>query len=353
MGFLGGFHISKEPCYNFGKQEKPLSGEEMKRVVSGMRPTGRLHLGNLHGALENWKKLQDEHECFFFIADLHALTSEYQDSAPIKGYIQEILIDWLSTGLDPNRCTIFIQSKVPEHTQLHVIFSMITPLPWLERNPTYKEQQQELIDRDLNTYGFLGYPVLQAADILVYKAQIVPVGVDQLPHLELTREIARRFNYLYKPIFPLPEPFLTEMPKLLGIDGRKMSKSYNNAIYLSDSPEVIKEKVSQMFTDASRLRRSDPGNPDICNVFSFHRFYTPIKIVENIKSDCPLAKMGCVECKRILAKNLIKGLSHYQEMRQYYREHLRDLDDILQSGISYARSEAQATLEEVKDTVSI
>lgn len=324
-----------------------------KRVVSGMRPTGRLHLGNLHGALENWKKLQDEHECFFFIADLHALTSEYQDSAPIKGYIQEILIDWLSAGLNPNKCTIFIQSKVPEHTQLHVIFSMITPLPWLERNPTYKEQQQELIDRDLNTYGFLGYPVLQAADILIYKAQTVPVGVDQLPHLELTREIARRFNYLYKPIFPLPEPFLTETPKLLGIDGRKMSKSYNNAIYLSDSPKVIKEKVGQMFTDASRLRRSDPGNPHICNVFSFHRFYTPIETVENIERDCPLAKIGCVECKKILAENLIRELSHHQEIRQYYLKHLTDLDNILQSGISYARSEAQATLEEVREAVNI
>jgi len=324
-----------------------------KRVLSGMRPTGKLHLGNLHGALDNWRRLQDEYECFFFVADLHALTTEYQNSAPIRDYTQEILIDWLSAGLDPKKCTIFIQSKVPEHTQLHLIFSMITPLPWLERNPTYKEQQKELVEKDINTYGFLGYPVLQAADILIYKAQVVPVGIDQLPHIELTREIARRFNHLYRPVFPIPEPLLTEMPKILGIDGRKMSKSYNNAIYLSDPPEVIKEKVSRMFTDPSRLRRSDPGNPNICNVFSFHKLYTPTDVVEDIKRDCPLAKIGCVDCKKILAQNLIKGLSYHQERRQYYLMHSKELDDILQWGISYARKEAQATLEEVKDAISI
>ena len=324
-----------------------------KRVLSGMRPTGKLHLGNLHGALDNWRRLQDEYECFFFVADLHALTTEYQNSAPIRDYTQEILIDWLSAGLDPKKCTIFVQSKVPEHTQLHLIFSMITPLPWLERNPTYKEQQKELVEKDINTYGFLGYPVLQAADILIYKAQVVPVGIDQLPHIELTREIARRFNHLYRPVFPIPEPLLTEMPKILGIDGRKMSKSYNNAIYLSDPPEVIKEKVSRMFTDPSRLRRYDPGNPNICNVFSFHKLYTPTDVVEDIKRDCPLAKIGCVDCKKILAQNLIKGLSYHQERRQYYLMHSKELDDILQWGISYARKEAQATLEEVKDAVSI
>jgi len=324
-----------------------------KRVLSGMRPTGKLHLGNLHGALDNWRRLQDEYECFFFVADLHALTTEYQNSAPIRDYTQEILIDWLSAGLDPKKCTIFIQSKVPEHTQLHLIFSMITPLPWLERNPTYKEQQKELVEKDINTYGFLGYPVLQAADILIYKAQVVPVGIDQLPHIELTREIARRFNHLYRPVFPIPEPLLTEMPKILGIDGRKMSKSYNNAIYLSDPPEVIKEKVSRMFTDPSRLRRYDPGNPNICNVFSFHKLYTPADVVEDIKRDCPLAKIGCVDCKKILAQNLIKGLSYHQERRQYYLMHSKELDEILQWGISYARKEAQATLEEVKDAVNI
>ena len=324
-----------------------------KRVLSGMRPTGKLHLGNLHGALDNWRRLQDEYKCFFFVADLHALTTEYQNSAPIRDYTQEILIDWLSAGLDPKKCTIFIQSKVPEHTQLHLIFSMITPLPWLERNPTYKEQQKELVEKDINTYGFLGYPVLQAADILIYKAQVVPVGIDQLPHIELTREIARRFNHLYRPVFPIPEPLLTEMPKILGIDGRKMSKSYNNAIYLSDPPEVIKEKVSRMFTDPSRLRRYDPGNPNICNVFSFHKLYTSPDVVEDIKRDCPLAKIGCVDCKKILAQNLIKGLSYHQERRQYYLTHSKELDDILQWGISYARKEAQATLEEVKDAVSI
>jgi len=255
-----------------------------------MRPTGKLHLGNLHGALTNWKRLQEEYECFFFVADWHALTSEYQETNFIKEFIWEMLIDWLSVGLDPNKSTLFIQSKLPEHAELHLIFSMITPIPWLERNPTYKEQIKELVEKDLNTYGFLGYPVLQAADILIYKANFVPVGVDQLPHVEITREIARRFNYLYKEVFPIPEPILTEMPKILGIDGRKMSKSYHNAIYLSDPPKVIREKTLQMFTDKTRLRKTDPGHPDICNVFSFHKLYTSPEKVSQIEEDCKKAR---------------------------------------------------------------
>jgi len=324
-----------------------------KRVLSGMRPTGKLHLGNLHGALTNWKRLQEEYECFFFVADWHALTSEYQETNFIKEFIWEMLIDWLSVGLDPNKSTLFIQSKLPEHAELHLIFSMITPIPWLERNPTYKEQIKELVEKDLNTYGFLGYPVLQAADILIYKANFVPVGVDQLPHVEITREIARRFNYLYKEVFPIPEPILTEMPKILGIDGRKMSKSYHNAIYLSDPPKVIREKTLQMFTDKSRLRKTDPGHPDICNVFSFHKLYTSPEKVSQIEEDCKKARIGCVECKKLLAENLIKGLAPLQEKRQYYQEHLGELKDIIDTGIKKARSVATTTLEEAKEAIGI
>jgi len=324
-----------------------------KRVLSGMRPTGKLHLGNLHGALTNWKRLQEEYECFFFVADWHALTSEYQETNFIKEFIWEMLIDWLSVGLDPNKSTLFIQSKLPEHAELHLIFSMITPIPWLERNPTYKEQIKELVEKDLNTYGFLGYPVLQAADILIYKANFVPVGVDQLPHVEITREIARRFNYLYKEVFPIPEPILTEMPKILGIDGRKMSKSYHNAIYLSDPPKVIREKTLQMFTDKTRLRKTDPGHPDICNVFSFHKLYTSPEKVSQIEEDCKKAIIGCVECKKLLAENLIKGLAPLQEKRQYYQEHLGELKDIIDTGIKKARSVATTTLEKAKEAIGI
>lgn len=318
-----------------------------------MRPTGKLHLGNLHGALTNWKRLQEEYECFFFVADWHALTSEYQETNFIKEFIWEMLIDWLSVGLDPNKSTLFIQSKLPEHAELHLIFSMITPIPWLERNPTYKEQIKELVEKELNTYGFLGYPVLQAADILIYKANFVPVGVDQLPHVEITREIARRFNYLYKEVFPIPEPILTEMPKILGIDGRKMSKSYHNAIYLSDPPKVIREKTLQMFTDKSRLRKTDPGHPDICNVFSFHKLYTSPEKVSQIEEDCKKARIGCVECKKLLAENLINGLAPLQEKRQYYQEHLEELKDIIDAGIKKARSVATTTLEEAKEAIGI
>jgi len=239
----------------------------MDRVVSGMRPTGNLHLGHLHGALKQWLQLQDQYECFYFIADWHALTSEYKDPSLIKESTPEILIDWLAVGLDPEKSTLFLQSWVKEHAELHLLLSMITPIGWLERNPTYKDQQEELKDKDLGTYGFLGYPVLQAADILIYKAKYVPVGKDQLPHLEITREIARRFNYLYGDLFPEPQALLTESPYVPGTDGRKMSKSYNNAIYLSDPPELVAQKISLMFTDPQRGRRTDPGRPELCPVF--------------------------------------------------------------------------------------
>ena len=242
-----------------------------KRVLSGMQPSGLLHLGNYLGALENWKSLQNEFECYFFVADWHALSTNYADTGRIREFVHELLIDWLAAGIDPAKATVFVQSRIPEHAVLHLLLSMMTPISWLERNPTYKEKQEEIKERDLTTYGFLGYPVLQAADILIYKPDFVPVGKDQLPHLELTRELARRFNRLYKPVFPEPMEQLTKYPKVLGTDGRKMSKSYGNTINLSDAEPVVRQKLKTMVTDPARVRRHDPGNPDLCPVYDFHK----------------------------------------------------------------------------------
>ena len=253
-----------------------------KRILSGMRPTGPLHLGNLLGALSNWVRIQEEYDCFFFIADWHALTSDYENTALIERYRKEIMIDWLSTGLTPEKSTLFVQSEIKEHAELYLILGMITPVSWLERNPTYKEQITQISNKDLSNFGFLGYPILQAADIIMYKPYGVPVGVDQAPHVEITREIARRFNFLYGNIFPEPEAMLTQTPKILGFDRRKMSKSYNNAIYLSDTPDQIGAKVAQMITDPQRARKSDPGDPDVCNVFSFHKVFTDVETVKDI-----------------------------------------------------------------------
>ncbi|MCD6138590.1 MAG: tryptophan--tRNA ligase [Deltaproteobacteria bacterium] len=324
-----------------------------KRILSGMRPTGPLHLGNLHGALANWKKMQNEYECFFFIADWHALTSDYDATGQIRSYIMEIFKDWLSVGLSPEKCTLFIQSHVKEHAELFLLLSMITPLPWLERNPTYKEQIAELKNKDLSTFGFLGYPVLQAADIIMYKANGVPVGIDQAPHVELTREIARRFNYFYGNVFPIPETILTETPKILGIDRRKMSKSYNNAIFLSEPPEQIKKKVAQMITDPHRARRTDRGNPDVCNVFSFHRIYSDSDTVKQIDRECRKAQIGCVECKQQMARNLIKALEPIREKRSYYDAHPDAVRAIIEKGTRRARSVARQTMEEVRAAVKI
>jgi len=324
-----------------------------KRVLSGMRPTGKLHLGHLHGTLQNWIKLQNEYDCFFFAADWHALTSEYENTGGIKDSIQDMVIDWLSAGIDPEKSTLFIQSKILEHAELHLLLSMIVPLPWLERNPTYKEQQEEMSNKDLTTYGFLGYPVLQAADIIMYKARKVPVGKDQVPHLELTREIVRRFNYLYKNVFPEPEQILTEMSKVLGIDRRKMSKSYNNAIYLSDTPKEIENKVSQMITDPQRKRKNDPGDPDICNVFSFHKLYSADDQVSMVDSECRKAGIGCVECKKIMAGNLVDHLVPFQEKRTYYLSHGEKVMEILNKGTEQARSIARQTMEEVRDVIKL
>jgi len=324
-----------------------------KRIVSGMRPTGKLHLGHLHGALLNWKKLQEEYDCFYFIADWHALTSEYSDTGIIRESINDIIIDWISVGLDPEACTFFIQSQIKEHSELHLIFSMITPLPWLERNPTYKEQLTELSQKNLSTYGFLGYPVLQAADILMYKANGVPVGEDQAPHVELTREIARRFNHMYCQVFPEPDVLLTPTSKLLGIDRRKMSKSYDNAILLSDSEEDIDKKVAQMITDPQRARKTDPGDPAVCNVFSFHEMYTNSETVERIGGECRSAGIGCVECKKIMAAGLEKGLEPVRERRKELEADTKKIEEIIAEGNARAQSIAIETMEEVRKAIKI
>ncbi len=326
-----------------------------KRILSGMRPTGRLHLGNLHGALKNWVELQDSgnYECFYFVADWHALTSDYAATEQIRSYTLDMIVDWLSVGLDPERSTIFIQSRVKEHAELFLLLAMITPLSWLERNPAYKEMRAELADRDLSTFGFLGYPVLQAADIIMYKAYGVPVGVDQLPHVELTREIARRFNFLYGEVFPIPEALLTTVPKVLGIDGRKMSKSYENAIYLRDRGADLKKKVESMFTDPQRMTKKDPGRPEICNVFTFHGIYSPEQDVKEIEAECRRAGIGCVECKRRLADRIIDGLRPIHERQDHYLGHMDEVRGIIEEGSSRAAAVARATMEEAREAIKI
>jgi len=326
---------------------------QKKRIVSGMRPTGKLHLGHVHGALNNWRSLQDDYECFYFIADWHALTSEYEHTEIIKQSTRDIIIDWISVGLDPKRSVFFIQSSIKEHAELHLIFSMVTPLSWLERNPTYKEQLKEMAQKNLYTYGFLGYPVLQAADILMYKANGVPVGEDQSPHVELTREIARRFNHFYGEVFPLPDVLLTPEAKILGIDRRKMSKGYNNAIFISDSKEVVEKKVSEMITDPQRARRSDPGRPEYCNVFTFHELYTDKERVQEINTACRKATIGCVECKQIMAASLNAALEPLRERRRELEASPETIDAIMEAGNRKARKIARGTMEEVREVVKI
>jgi len=324
-----------------------------KRLLSGMKPTGPLHLGNYHGALANWVRLQEQYDCFFFVADWHALTSDYEKPDFIRGYTTEILLDWLSAGLTPEKSTLFIQSRVKEHAELFLILSMITPVPWLERNPTYKDQIDQLNNKDLSTFGFLGYPVLQAADIIMYKPYGVPVGVDQAPHVEITREIARRFNYLYGPVFPEPEVILTETPKLLGTDRRKMSKSYGNAIFLSDPPETVAAKVGAMITDPQRMRKSDPGNPDVCNVYDFHKLYSPPEVTAEVNRRCRTADIGCVECKKLMAGHLNAFLDPIRERRRFYLERPGLVEEIITAGSDKARQTARRTLEEVRAAVKL
>jgi tryptophanyl-tRNA synthetase len=325
-----------------------------ERIVSGMRPSGKLHLGNYLGALKNWVQLQEDYECFYFVADWHALTTGYADTAQIRAWIREIAIDYLSAGLDPERSVLFIQSRVPEHAELHLLLSMLTPLGWLERIPTYKEQQQELKDRDLNTYGFLGYPLLQSADIIMYKAHWVPVGVDQVSHIELTREVVRRFHHLYNvEIFPEPQPKLTEVPKLPGLDGRKMSKSYDNVIYLSDSAADLTGKVKTMMTDPARQRRSDPGNPEICPVFDLHRIYSTAAERQEVAQGCRTAGIGCLDCKGILIRHMVEDLGPLHEKRAYYVAHPDEAMQVLVAGSERARQVAQQTMAQVRGAVHV
>jgi len=326
---------------------------EKKRIVSGMRPTGALHLGNFHGALENWITMQDVYDCFFFVADWHALTSDYEDTGNIPAYTRQMIIDWLSAGLSPEKNTLFIQSHIKEHAELFLLLSMITPTPWLERNPTYKDQIDQLQNKDLSTFGFLGYPVLQAADIIIYKAQGVPVGIDQVPHIEITREIARRFNYLYGNVFPEPKSILTKMAKILGTDRRKMSKSYHNAIYMSDPPEAIMDTVSKMVTDPQRARKTDPGDPDICNVFAFHSLYSDQASVSTIAEECRSAKIGCVECKKMMAESLIKALAPIRDKNKYFTARPEIVDEIIATGDKKARKIAENTLAEVREAIKL
>jgi tryptophanyl-tRNA synthetase len=323
------------------------------RILSGMRPTGPLHLGHLTGALDNWVPLQDQYDCFYCIVDWHALTTDYASPAGIRENILEVATDWLAAGLDPGRSTLFIQSQVPEHAELHLLLSMATPLSWLERVPSYKEQQQQLGDRDLSTYGFLGYPLLQSADILIYKANAVPVGEDQAPHVELTREVARRFNHLYAPVFPEPQTLLTATPRVPGTDGRKMSKSYGNAVLLKDPPDVVRAKIKPMVTDPARVRRSDPGTPEICPVFDLHKAFSPPETRAWAAEGCRTAGIGCLDCKGRLLEHLLRRLEQIHARRPEFAARPDTVWDILAEGSRRAREAARATMEEVRVAMKI
>jgi tryptophanyl-tRNA synthetase len=383
-----------------------------------MRPTGKLHLGHYFGVIKNWLKLQDSNECFFFVADWHALTNKYKETSDLKQNIYDLVIDWLSCGINPEKSTIFVQSGVKEHSELALLFGMITPKSWLELNPSYKDLKfnlifqyirdflfgknikidqdklheivykafyhkkdidyegltkdltdlkikQEIVNeivhnikegdigKDIDTFGFFGYPILMAADILIYNADAVPVGEDQLPHIEITREIARRFNNLYSPIFKEPQALLTESSKLLGIDGRKMSKSYNNTIALSEPRETLEKKVLSMKTDPQRLKKTDPGRPEICNVFSYHKYFTDLQEVDKIQTKCRNAEIGCVECKRILFENIDKFLSPIREKRKEYEENIGYIEKIIITGTQKAKEAAKENMENVRNAMGL
>jgi tryptophanyl-tRNA synthetase len=388
------------------------------RIVSGMRPTGKLHLGHYFGVIKNWLKLQDSNECFFFVADWHALTNKYKETSDLKQNIYDLVIDWLSCGINPEKSTIFVQSGVKEHSELALLFGMITPKSWLELNPSYKDLKfnlifqyirdflfgknikidqdklheivykafyhkkdidyegltkdltdlkikQEIVNeivhnikegdigKDIDTFGFFGYPILMAADILIYNADAVPVGEDQLPHIEITREIARRFNNLYSPIFKEPQALLTESSKLLGTDGRKMSKSYNNTIALSEPRKTLEKKVLSMKTDPQRLKKTDPGRSEICNVFSYHKYFTDSQEVDKIQVKCRNAEIGCVECKRILFENIDKFLSPIREKRKEYEENIGYIEKIITSGTEKAREVAKENMKDVRNAMRL
>ena len=335
------------------------------RVLSGMRPTGKLHLGHYVGALQNWIKLQEQYECFFFVADWHALTTNYADTSEVKQSCVDLVVDWLSAGLDPERATLFIQSHVLQHAELHLLLSMITPLGWLERVPTYKEQRENIKDKDLGMYGFLGYPVLMTSDILVYQAQYVPVGEDQVPHLEISREIARRFNGFYprkvgtnavdpkrEHVFPEPKPLLTPAAKLPGTDGRKMSKSYGNSILLSDPESHVRAKLKTMVTDPARVRRTDPGNPDICPVGDLHKIFSDAETLAKVNVGCRTAGIGCIQCKGWAADSIMRVLAPMQERRAKYDNNPKMVWEILEAGSTKARAVAEKTMTEAREAMN-
>jgi tryptophanyl-tRNA synthetase len=318
-----------------------------------MQPSGRMHIGNLVGALQNWVSLQDQYECFYFVADWHSLTSQYVDTTGIRDNVMDILVNWLATGLDPEKSTIFIQSWVPEHAELNILLAMITPLGWLERVPSYKEKQLEIKDRDLNTYGFLGYPLLQSADILIYKAHYVPVGIDQMSHLEITREICRRFNNFYGEVFPEPEGLLTEFPKVPGLDGRKMSKTYDNCIYLSDAPEEVEKKVKTMTTDPQRIKRTDPGAPELSPVFQLHKIFSTKAEQDEVAEGCRTAGIGCLDCKAVLIRNLFKVLEPLWEKRDSLLKRPDFLKDVISEGSAKAKEVAAVTIRDAVEAVKL
>ena len=331
------------------------NSQKKKRIVSGMRPTGNLHLGNYEGALKNWIRLQDsgEYECYYFIADLHALSSDYADTSAIRQNTIDMVCDWVGAGLDPQRSTIFVQSAIQEHSELHVILSAVTPLGWLERSPTYKEQRENITEKDIGNYAFLGYPVLQAADIIMYKADFVPVGKDQASHVELTREIVRRFNNIFGEVFPEPKELHTEVPVLPGTDGRKMSKSYGNAIYLIDPPDVVREKARMMITDRTRIKRTDPGHPEACDVCRMHRFILAAERADALDDDCRNARIGCVDRKRFLADSIIERFGGIAERSRQLRDNPDQVIALLKDGSARARAEAQKTMAEVRQAIKI
>jgi len=323
------------------------------RVLSGMQASGKVHLGNLVGALKNWVNLQDKYDCFYFVADWHALTTGYANPAAIRESTNDLLINFIAAGLDPEKSTIFIQSMVPQHAELHLLLSMITPLGWLERVPTYKEKQVELKERDLSTYGFLGYPVLQTADIIIYLAKHVPVGIDQMPHLEISREIARRFNFQYGEVFTEPEGLLTEFPKVPGLDGRKMSKSYDNAIYMSDTPEVVGQKVRTMMTDPARKRKTDVGDPELSPVFHLHKIFSSAEEIEYCAHGCRTAAIGCIECKKILIKNVFTYLEPIWKRRAELINNPDELYEIAKRGSEKAALVAEETMKTVRKVMGL
>lgn len=323
------------------------------RIVSGARTTGALHLGNYHGIIKNWVELQSQYQCFFFAADWHALTTEYEHPENINLYTKEMVLDWLGAGVDPKQCVLFVQSHVPEHAELHVLLSMIIPLSWLERVPSYKELKTKLKEKHLNTYGFLGYPALQAADILLYKPHFVPVGEDQVAHIELTREIVRHFHHVFDYIFPEPEALLTKTSKMPGLDGQKMSKSYNNTIGLREDPKSVEHKIKVMPTDPARVRRTDPGEPEKCPVWRFHQIYSDADTQDWVQKGCRSAGIGCIECKKPVIEAVLVEQAPIIERAEHYKKDLKLVQEILDQGAATARAIAKETLTEVREMMGL